>query len=57
LAASGSSATTFPREISNFGQNAQHGSLLQLSYTQQDGSTQERYNNFRNVISNPCHQG
>ena len=47
-----------PGQISDFGQNAQYGSLLQLSYTQTGGSTNERYNNFRNILSkNPCPQG
>jgi hypothetical protein len=46
-----------PGAITNFGQNAQYGTLLQLSYTQMGGATVERYNNFRNIISNPCPQG
>jgi hypothetical protein len=46
-----------PGSISNFSQNAQYGTLLQLSYTQLGGSTVERYNNFRNIIRNPCPQG
>ena len=46
-----------PGEISNFGQNGQYGTLLQQSYTQTGGSTVERYNDFRNIIPNPCKQG
>jgi len=46
-----------PGQISDFGQNAQYGSLLQLSYTQPGGQTQERFNDFRNIIDNPCPQG
>ncbi len=46
-----------PGEISNFGENAQYGTLLQQSYTQTGGSTQERFNDFRNIIPNPCPQG
>jgi hypothetical protein len=45
-----------PGEISNFGQNAQYGTLLQQSYTQTGGSTVARYNDFRNIIPNPCPQ-
>ena len=46
-----------PGEISNFGENGQYGTLLQQSYTETGGSTQERYNDFRNIIPNPCPQG
>ena len=45
-----------PREISNFGQDGQYGTLLQQSYTQVGGHTVERYNDFRNIIANPCPQ-
>jgi hypothetical protein len=45
-----------PGEISNFGQNNQYGVLLQQSYTQPGGVTVERYNDFRNIIPNPCPQ-
>jgi hypothetical protein len=45
-----------PGEISNFGQNNQYGALLQQSYTQPGGHTVERYNDFRNIIPNPCPQ-
>ncbi len=46
-----------PREISNFGQNGQYGTLLQQSYTQKGGHTAELLNDFRNIIPNPCPQG
>jgi hypothetical protein len=47
-----------PQRVAAGGQAAQYGSLLQLSYTQTGGSTNERYNNFRNILSkNPCPQG
>ena len=46
-----------PGEISNFGQNGQYGTLLQQSYTQPGGHTAELYNDFRNIIPNPCRQG
>jgi hypothetical protein len=39
---------------SNFGQNGQYGTLLQQSYTQQGGASAEFYNDFRNIIPNPC---
>jgi hypothetical protein len=43
-----------PGEITDFGQNAQYGTLLQLSYTQTGGSTINAYQDFRNIIPNPC---
>ena len=43
-----------PGEISNFGQNGQYGTLLQQSYTQPGGSSAESYQDFRNIIPNPC---
>ena len=47
-----------PREISDFGQNAQYGTLLQQDYTVKGGSSQAVYNDFRNIMSrNPCPQG
>jgi len=46
-----------PGQISDFGQNGQYGTLLQLSYTQVGGHTVERFNDFRNTIPNPCPQG
>jgi uncharacterized protein (DUF2141 family) len=46
-----------PGEISDYGQNAQYGTLLQQSYTQPGGHTAEELNDFRNIIPNPCPQG
>ena len=48
--------TDLPGEISNFGANQQYGSLLPLTYLRfgGGGSTVSRFNNFRNIISNPC---
>jgi hypothetical protein len=45
-----------PGEISNFGRNAQYGSLLPLTYLRfgGGGSTQVRFNDFRGIIPNPC---
>jgi hypothetical protein len=45
-----------PGELNDFGQNNQYGALLQQSYTQPGGVTVERYNDFRNIIPNPCPQ-
>lgn len=45
-----------PGEISNFGQNAQYGTLLQQSYTNPGGSSSPSYQDFRNIINNPCPQ-
>lgn len=48
--------TDLPNEISNFGRNAQYGSLLPLTYLAfgGGGSTITRFNDFRGVIPNPC---
>ncbi|MBV9092675.1 MAG: hypothetical protein JO132_02180 [Streptosporangiaceae bacterium] len=46
-----------PGEISNFGQNAQYGTLLQQDYTKVGGGTVVSYEDFRNIITNPCPQG
>jgi hypothetical protein len=47
-----------PGEITNFGGNAQYGSLLQLAYTTTGGGVNLRYNDFRNIFAgNPCTQG
>jgi hypothetical protein len=47
-----------PGEISNFGQNAQYGTLLQQDFTNTGGSTSVVYEDFRNILSNnPCPQG
>jgi hypothetical protein len=45
-----------PGNPRNFGRNAQYGSLLPLRYLRfgGGGSTNVRFNDFRNVISNPC---
>jgi hypothetical protein len=45
-----------PGEITNFGQNAQYGTLLQQDYTQPGGSAANAYQDFRNIIPNPCPQ-
>jgi hypothetical protein len=45
-----------PGEISDFGQNAQYGTLLQQDYTNVGGSTSVIYQDFRNIITNPCPQ-
>jgi hypothetical protein len=46
-----------PGQITSFGQNSQYGTLLQLSYTQQGGSSANTYVDFRNILSdNPCPQ-
>jgi hypothetical protein len=46
----------FPGATNNFGANAQYGPLLKLTYLVfgGHGSTLQRYNDFRNVRSNPC---
>jgi hypothetical protein len=48
--------TDLPGETSNFGRNAQYGSPLPLTYLTfgGGGSTRVRFNDFRNIISNPC---
>ena len=46
-----------PGEISDFGQNAQYGALLQQSYTGKGGSVGISYEDFRAIQSNPCPQG
>jgi hypothetical protein len=45
-----------PGEISNFGGNAQYGSLLPLTYLAfgGGGSTVVRFEDFRQTINNPC---
>lgn len=44
-----------PGSSNDFGQNAQYGSLLNLTYTTVGGGPTTRYNDFRQVISqNPC---
>jgi len=46
-----------PGETSNFGQNGQYGTLLQLDYTNPGGSASSFYEDFRQIINNPCPQG
>ncbi len=46
-----------PGEISDFGQNAQYGALLQLDYTGTGGRTGVFYEDFRHILPNPCPQG
>jgi hypothetical protein len=43
-----------PGETSDFGQNSQYGTLLQLSYTNPGGSASSSYEDFRQVVNNPC---
>jgi hypothetical protein len=45
-----------PGETRNFGRNDQYGTLLPLTYLRfgGGGSTVSRFNNFRNIIGNPC---
>jgi hypothetical protein len=47
---------SIPGNIRNFGRNAQYGSLLPLTYLSfgGGGSTVSRFNDFRNVVPNPC---
>jgi hypothetical protein len=45
-----------PGETNDFGQNAQYGTLLQLDYTS-GHTTGVFYEDFRQIISNPCPQG
>jgi hypothetical protein len=45
-----------PGETSNFGRNNQYGTLLSSTYLAfgGGGSTINRFNNFRDIIANPC---
>ena len=43
-----------PGSANDFGQNAQYGTLLQSTYIGAGGATITRYNNFRQIINNPC---
>jgi hypothetical protein len=47
---------SIPGDTNEFGQNAQYGSLLSLNYLAfgGGGATVARFNNFRNIIANPC---
>ena len=47
-----------PGSLSDFGENAEWGTLLQSNYLTTGGATITRYNNFRQILSaNPCKQG
>ena len=48
-----------PGATTNFGRNAQYGSLLSTTYLAfgGGGATIQRFNNFRQIISNPCPAG
>jgi hypothetical protein len=48
--------TDTPGETRNFGRNAQYGSLLSSTYLAfgGGGSTVNRFNNFRDIVENPC---
>jgi hypothetical protein len=43
-----------PGSANDFGQNAEYGTLLQSTYISVGGSTITRYNNFRQILNNPC---
>ncbi len=44
-----------PGSSNDFGQNAQYGTLLNLTYTTTGGGPTTRYNDFRQILStNPC---
>ena len=45
-----------PGSANDFGQNAQYGTLLQSTYLAfgGGGASNTRYNNFRQIINNPC---
>jgi hypothetical protein len=45
-----------PGAVTNFGRNAQYGTLLASTYLAfgGGGATVTRINNFRNIITNPC---
>ncbi len=44
-----------PDSTNDFGQNAQYGALLNLTYTDVGGHPTTRYNDFRQILSsNPC---
>ena len=45
-----------PGQISDFGQAGQYGTLTQLDYTNPGGSSSNFFEDFRNVIPNPCPQ-
>ena len=44
-----------PGSANDFGQNAQYGTLLNVTYTTTGGGPTTRYNDFRQILStNPC---
>ena len=45
---------SMPGQISDFGKNNQYGSLLQLDYTQPGGGAANFYQDYRNIVTNPC---
>jgi hypothetical protein len=45
-----------PGQISNFGQQSQWGTLFPLDYTNPGGSSSNFFEDFRNIIPNPCPQ-
>jgi hypothetical protein len=45
-----------PGETSDFAQNSQYGSLLQLSFTTKGGGALSQYADFRRLVNNPCRQ-
>jgi hypothetical protein len=45
-----------PGEITNFGQQSQWGTLFPLDYTNPGGSASNVFQDFRNIIPNPCPQ-
>jgi hypothetical protein len=45
-----------PGETSDFGKNAEYGSLYAQNYTVKGGGYQSRFNDFQNLVSNPCEQ-
>ncbi len=46
-----------PGEFTNFGGDAQYGSLLKLDYTAKGGGVIQRYEDFRNILRrDPCSQ-
>ena len=47
-----------PGQITNFGDNAQYGSLVPLTYTTLGGGSRVLFNDFQNLLpNNPCPQG
>ena len=45
-----------PGEISDFGQNGQYGTLTALDFTNKGGSSSNSFQDFRNILPNPCPQ-